>query len=224
MRIADIADPRELLTIDLDQLARGVSPGIGRRSLEQVLFVCANGRRDACCALRGGALARELADSSPSLDVWECSHLGGHRFAATALVLPWGTVHGRLDANAARRLLEAPASNPIDLDHYRGRSALPRWLQAAEIGVRNAESLAASDELDALRITERGAVPYSWGSLDPTADTDTEAEVRAGDGRAWRVTVRGNQRTTEHIESCGGEPKSGIDWQATAVAPTTPWR
>ena len=38
------------------------------------------------------ALARVFPD-----EVWECTHLGGHRFAPTALVLPTGYSYGRLD-------------------------------------------------------------------------------------------------------------------------------
>ena len=224
MRVAEIEDARDLLAIDLEALARGVSPGIGTRTSEPVMFICANGRRDACCARSGGALARELSATIPQSTVWECSHLGGHRFAATALLLPWGTVHGRLDAGSARTLMELPGGAPLNLEHYRGRSALPRWLQAAEIGVRATHSIEGVDELDALRITDRGAVPYVLGASDPPPDVDVDAEVRANDGRAWRVTVRGTPRSIDRIESCGGELKGGIDWTAVAVEPAGAWR
>jgi hypothetical protein len=55
-----------------------------------MVLVCTHGVRDACCAIKGrpiaGAVAKALASSD--VEVLECSHLNGHRFAGTALTLP----------------------------------------------------------------------------------------------------------------------------------------
>ncbi|HEU5385864.1 MAG TPA: sucrase ferredoxin [Streptosporangiaceae bacterium] len=48
-------------------------------------LVCTNGKRDRCCAVRGRPVAAAIADAT-GWDTWESSHLGGHRFAATALL------------------------------------------------------------------------------------------------------------------------------------------
>ena len=57
-----------------------------------LLLVCTNGRHDACCATFGRPLARDLRHSAGSADVWECSHIGGDRFAANVVILPEGLV------------------------------------------------------------------------------------------------------------------------------------
>ena len=66
------------------------------------LLVCTHAERDPCCGTDGRALVDALAAAGVP-DVWECSHLGGHRFAATALVLPTGYLYGHLDSTARSR-------------------------------------------------------------------------------------------------------------------------
>jgi hypothetical protein len=51
-----------------------------------MLLVCTNGRRDVCCALWGQRFYAAAAALLPN--VWQTTHLGGHRFAATAVSLP----------------------------------------------------------------------------------------------------------------------------------------
>ena len=93
-----------------------------------VLAVCTNGSRDLCCGLDGRALVDALADLP---GVWECSHLGGHRFAPTALHVPTGLVYGRLPAVAARTLVKH-GPDPDTSVWLRGRSALGPAAQVAE--------------------------------------------------------------------------------------------
>ena len=82
------------------------------------IFICTNGARDACCATIGRKLSTAFADDER---VWECTHLGGHRFAPTALELPSGNVYGRLE-----HLEFSPAQ-------LRGNSYLEPRAQAAAI-------------------------------------------------------------------------------------------
>ena len=91
------------------------------------LAVCANSARDLCCGLDGRALVQSLDDDR----AWECSHLGGHRFAPTALLVGHGLVYGRLDVPAARALIDDGPS-PATAAYLRGRSALAPAAQAAE--------------------------------------------------------------------------------------------
>jgi hypothetical protein len=92
-----------------------------------VLAVCANSARDLCCGLDGRALVHSLDDDR----VWECSHLGGHRFAPTALLVGTGLVYGRLDTDAARSLMDM-GPTPDTAAFLRGRSSLAPPAQAAE--------------------------------------------------------------------------------------------
>jgi hypothetical protein len=113
----------------------------GRRYL-----VCTNGARDPCCAIRGPAVAQALERVRPG-QVYECSHLGGHRFAANLLVLPDGLCFGRLDARSAPTLADELEAGRLPLEHFRGRTAYEPGQQAAEILVRRRLELAGIDDL-----------------------------------------------------------------------------
>jgi hypothetical protein len=129
-------------------LVRGVSgdsvPGHGRRYL-----VCTNGARDQCCAIRGPTVAAAFERARPG-QAYECSHLGGHRFAANVLVLPDALCFGRLDARSASALADALDAARLPLDNFRGRTTLEPEQQAAEILLRRELGLDGLD--DALHV------------------------------------------------------------------------
>jgi hypothetical protein len=141
------ADPAELLELDLSGLRRGRPLGLGRPLARPLFLVCTNGRHDRCCAVFGKPLAQVLY-ASLGEDVWECSHLGGDRFAANLVCLPDGLYFGRVEPSSALQVVEAYAARRrIDLVHYRGRSAYPMPAQAAEWFLRRAVALEGVDDL-----------------------------------------------------------------------------
>jgi hypothetical protein len=73
------------------------------------------------------ALARHYPD-----ETWECSHLGGDRFAATLIVFPEGLLYGRMTAAEAPALLESHARGEVEPQWLRGRTSLTNVAQAAE--------------------------------------------------------------------------------------------
>lgn len=95
-----------------------------------LLLVCTHGKHDVCCAVRGRPVAAALAQRWPE-QVWECSHIGGDRFAANLLVVPDGTVYGGLDAGSAVEVVERHLAGAVDATHLRGFSAHPPPVQAA---------------------------------------------------------------------------------------------
>ena len=107
----------------------------GERIEGPLYLVCTNGRRDVCCGLAGRKLARALG---PELGdrLWETSHVGGHRFAPNLVCLPEGLVYGRLDAEAARRVVAEHREGRIVLEHLRGRSSLEPEAQARDFFAR----------------------------------------------------------------------------------------
>jgi len=120
--------------LDLEALAAGRSMGLDPHP-DPVLAVCTHGRHDTCCAERGRPVAAGLAAAYPE-ETWEASHIGGDRFAANLLVLPYGLYFGRLDPASARGVARLLAAGELDLDHLRGRSGLATPLQAAEAALR----------------------------------------------------------------------------------------
>ncbi|MEA5154283.1 sucrase ferredoxin [Raineyella sp.] len=169
-----------------------------------VLLVCTNGKRDRCCALTGRPLA-EIAQRAFPGRVAETTHLGGHRFAPTATVLPFGVSYARLDERTVVEALRAADQRRIpvalaDPGHYRGRSGLLRPQQAAEQAYR-----ALTGDLGLPGPVVRDARPVGEGHWS----------VPVGDGPAQRLVEVSRVRTEAlRPESCGKDPVPVPIWQA----------
>ncbi|MBA3780982.1 MAG: sucrase ferredoxin [Nocardioides sp.] len=124
---------RDVTTLDIASLAAGRSMGLAPYD-DPLVLVCTHGRHDACCAELGRPVALALA--AAGTDSWECSHVGGDRFAGNVLVLPDGVSYGRVEPESAAALVSAHLTGHLDLDLMRGRSNLPMSVQTAEIALR----------------------------------------------------------------------------------------
>jgi hypothetical protein len=155
----ELGSAAELAALDPAGIASGAVAAA--RVFEPVFFVCTHGTRDACCARRGMPVYRCLAELYPA-STWQCSHLGGHRFAPTLLVLPHGAVYGHVEAEQAQALAQAArAGHLYDPARLRGRSCYLHPVQAAEAMLRQ---ILDRREVDALRL--RGCAPVASPSKD----------------------------------------------------------
>jgi len=139
----DIADPAEL---DIAAVATTPLAELGGAWAEPIILVCTNGRRDACCALRGRLVATALA-AAHGQRAWECSHLGGHRFSGNLVCLPHGIVYGRVGPTDAPRLVDAYLADRVDAAWLRGRSGWPAPAQVAEQLLRTRLGLEGVDDV-----------------------------------------------------------------------------
>ncbi|MFP5022808.1 sucrase ferredoxin [Pseudonocardia phyllosphaerae] len=152
---------------------------------DPVMLLCAHGRRDVCCAVHGRALAAEL--EAADADVWECTHLGGHRFAPTGLVLPTGYTYGRLDTAAALSAMKAAAGGEVDPWCCRGHAGLEPAQQVAELAVREATGIRDAGALLVDAVDGPGAVTVHAREHD----------------RRWSVDVRADTGVAARPPSCG---------------------
>jgi hypothetical protein len=142
----DLVEPETLLEVDLTAVARGERTGLGRPHSDPLYLVCTNGRRDACCARLGVPVLRALEAARPGA-AWECSHIGGHRFAANVVCLPDGLCYGRVSPADAPELVRRHEQGEIVLDRLRGRASLAPAEQAAEWFLREQEGIVAASAL-----------------------------------------------------------------------------
>lgn len=167
-----------------------------------ILTVCTNGRRDQCCAQGGLALGKELMDANPG-QIWECSHLGGHRFAPTALLWPTGQVLGRLNPKAAAeglRLAERCLIWGAGPAHDRGCSHLEPARQAAESFVR-------------------AQLPPQPPSAISSISADDPNRIRVAhlDGRIWQLQVIRETLPQDRLESCGKPALTSQVWRVSTA-------
>lgn len=109
-------------------------------------LVCTNGRRDVCCAERGRPVAAALAERWPEA-TWETTHLGGHRFAATLLALPYAVALGRLDPGSAVAACADLESGRVPLAVTRGRAGWSPAAQWADLHVRGEAGWTGLDDV-----------------------------------------------------------------------------
>jgi hypothetical protein len=141
----EFTDERELLQLDL------VAPP-GPPSDEPVFLVCTHGRHDACCAQRGWPVALALAGEYPQL-TWQCSHVGGDRFAANLVILPHALYYGHLTPASAFGVVRDYADGRITPDFLRGRSIFGAPVQVAQHHARQALGETRIDALHPLEST-----------------------------------------------------------------------
>ena len=132
-----------------------VVDGLERRA-EPLFLTCTNGRRDACCAKWGRPMAHAMADAAGEA-AWQTSHLGGHRFAPTLLVLPHASQYGWLEPEEAAPLVRAHRRGHLyRLDRFRGHTGLPRPVQAAAAFLRERLDARALDALAPVELVRCG--------------------------------------------------------------------
>lgn len=225
MRHGVTGELRELGSWDLSAIAHGSLPPFGVPVKDPILFICTHSGRDQCCAVHGRALLAATLDKLPTSDratVWEVSHIGGHRFAPTALSLPSGGVHGRLAVDDVLRIRDEGARRIVSTLNYRGRTAFPQPLQVAEIAVRDLAGVLDRDALDVLLIRDGRAIPVKPGGTLPDAAV-LQLEVRHVDGRAWQVNVRREALPTRRAESCGGDQLDAHVWRSSGICEAARW-
>jgi hypothetical protein len=168
----------DLLALDLDTA--------GERVDHPLLLVCTHGKHDACCARRGRPLYEAVADQVEPAWAWQCSHVGGDRFAGNLVVLPAGLYLGRVEPAEAWETLDEVLAGRIPLAHYRGRSCHPFAVQAADRAVRVATGLLGVDDV---RLDEARAEPDGWRvRLKTTRGELWEVEVERRDGPLTQLT------------------------------------
>lgn len=188
-----VESPAALAGLDLAGLlaAGGLAPF---RSEERLTLVCTNGRRDRCCARHGVPVWRELARVE-GRGVWQSTHQGGHRYAASVLWLPEGVCYGFVDPGDAGALAAARAAGALYPPRFRGRAFHPPPAQAADALLREVLGI---DALDAWRVVE--AAEQGGGRW----------RVRlAAPGRSWGVVVERRQPTA--LVSCTPAKAKPID-------------
>jgi hypothetical protein len=168
-------------------------------STRPVFLVCTHGRRDPCCAARGWPVAVALTAAFPE-QTWQCSHVGGDRFAANVVALPHGIYYGRMIPAAAAAVAHRHVEGRLTLPLVRGRSCFPPAVQAAQ---HFARLELAVDEIDTL---------LPAGTEQVAADV-TAVTLGHG-GRRVTVVVRESESEPIPRPTCGTTVASRMrEWE-----------
>jgi hypothetical protein len=187
--VADSREGRERLArleVSHHEKLRDVDPWTAATEIDGPLFLaCTHGKHDPCCARYGRPLFDALSEQLEAESVWQCTHVGGDRFAGNAVCLPHGVYYGRVDRDEVPGLVDEYLAGRISLAHYRGRSCWPFAVQAAERRIRAEEGLTALDDLSLNGLEEAGG---RWTVSFSTREGPREVEVAAELGELTQLT------------------------------------
>jgi (2Fe-2S) ferredoxin len=175
-----------------------------------IFLTCTNGRRDACCAKWGREMASAMTEAADH-EAWQTTHLGGHRFAPTLLVLPHGSQYGWLEPDDAEPLVKAhQAGRLYRADRYRGHVGFSRPVQAAAAFLRDEIDDHRLEALALVRATRgAGTTEHQVPGHEPsggTASLATTSLVRLRVGTTtYEVEVR-HEEGQAVPSSCGADP------------------
>lgn len=180
-----------------------------------LLLCCTHGKKDKCCAKFGNAayqaLSKAVAMRGFPIEVWESTHLGGCRLAASAVVFPALRKYGRIASEDVVPLLESELANTPYLPCYRGDSRLTPVQQCAQV--------AALEWLADRRVK----------AVALTISEPPDAQARSGqlmaewhaDEDSGRLVVTCQGRPLQRFDTCAdldaGTLNTGIVWKATDI-------
>jgi len=199
--VKHVDSPDELLELDLSGPGRN---GAERRE-RPLLLICTHAKRDRCCAVKGRPMVNELHARHPfgpgNDVVWETSHIKGHRFAPTMLLMPWAYSFGRMNVEATDAMLTDASEGLYFVPGNRGRGTLGPVEQVAE--------LAVAAEVPGAR----------YGQFDVAASDDGSALVTdTASGQVYEVQLE-QRPVSGVVDSCGKPPKESTAWVAASVTP-----
>ena len=178
----------ELRRLELDRYddLLGLDVDTAGRLVEHPLFlVCTHGKHDRCCAKFGRPLYEAVSEQVDEDWAWQCSHVGGDRFAGNLVTLPDGVYYGRVRPSEAWTVLESALRREIHLPHYRGRSCHSFPVQAADRAIREATGSHGVEDVRFLRGTRTEA---GWRVHLSAGDDEFAVEVRREDGEPTHLT------------------------------------
>ncbi|ADP80870.1 Sucraseferredoxin family protein [Pseudofrankia inefficax] len=172
------------------------------------VLVCGHGQRDSCCGRLGAGLATRLAAAGAPEGVTyrRTSHLGGHRFAATFLVLPEGTAWAYGDEDLVETVLRRKGDVADVAGNYRGCCGLggPQ-VQALELEVLRRVGWSLLDS------PRSGSFDGSRAELACVDDAGATVTWSADVARGRAVPTPDCQRPPSSAT------KSQIEWAVSAV-------
>ncbi|MFD8569367.1 sucrase ferredoxin [Streptomyces sp. NPDC059639] len=174
-----------------------------------VVLVCAHGLHDACCAVRGRPVGRALSERWPDL-VWECTHIGGDRFAANVVVAPDGVYYGNLDAASSVEVVGEHLADRVHADHLRGYTNLFPPQQTAVAAVLG-------------NVGPAGRHHYVVGETTRHGDRWLVRVVgRTPRSAVYDVAVRSHRTPPRQLTCRGRSPSSTVVYEAVSIVVVGP--
>jgi hypothetical protein len=128
-KVIEFNNYNDILLIDLINI---ITDNDEMTDKEILYLVCTNGKKDKCCAKYGFPIYQNLKKNISNEQIWQCTHIGGDRFAPNIITFPNGAHYGHLKVDEIEKFLSTTLDGNIYLEKYRGKSKYNKYEQAAE--------------------------------------------------------------------------------------------
>jgi|GEM_PF-807743 len=201
----ELDDYADLLQLDLDSIAPDTTPQINGQALTEIkelYAVCTNGKHDPCCSTFGIPVYNAMLQHSDADTVWQVTHIGGHRLAATLIAFPQGIYYGHLDASNAEEIITNHTAGYMVTYKYRGRGAYGahnfdegthKAISAGEHHIRETAKKYAIDDL-------------TFTAVDAIGEMQWNVSFTDNNGTQHQVTVQ-TAMSEPRLSSCNEDPK-----------------
>lgn len=208
-----VTDPAALLTLT-PQALQTPTPAATLALLprfviaqDPVALVCTNGTRDLCCAIAGRPVASAAARERGGL-VFETSHVGGHRFAPTGVLLPSGFTFARATADDVIAALDDAARGltPAGFNNLAMNRGLAYLAPPAQVAVAAVQATLPAPPLEGWQAEIQEVAADAW-----------HVTVTAPAGRRVVVEVTSTPGPQPRPASCGAKPEPFSLFRATIL-------
>ncbi|CEH13243.1 related to lip5-lipoic acid synthase [Ceraceosorus bombacis] len=203
------------------------------------IFVCIHGSRDCRCGIAGGELCERLEEETRKyrertlldgakpkrIRIWGIGHVGGHKWAANAIVQPSGDWYGNLrnsDAPLVLRSALAPPTSSYDFEdkreklvhwsRWRGRQGLSKEQMAEKYehwGPPTVQTAIVVPKARAPAAAASGVIKSTTGSqdsaTDPVAVAASSSELQATPQAPRESAATGQPVTLRFVDWQGEE-------------------
>lgn len=167
-------------------------PAVAQYRTAQPLFlVCTNNQRDSCCA-RGLPIYDTLRHHE-GIAVWQTTHIGGHRYAATLIAFPHSIYYGHVEVTDVAAIVTAQNQGQVHLPKMRGRTCYEPVVQAAETFLRAQSTQTTIEVLHLHTVTS-------------TSNDDEWLVSFHADGRPYDLRLTRQLTAYQLPKSCQKEP------------------
>jgi len=200
-----LSDYDDLLNVDLDTIVADTVPQIDGQAMteiDELYAVCTNGKHDPCCSTLGIPFYNAMLQQTDEKSVWQVSHIGGHRLAATMIAFPHGIYYGHLDAFNAEEIVTNHKAGYMVTYKYRGRGSYGahgfdefthKAIGAAEHHIRETAKKYAIDAL-------------IFQSVESISEMQWRVSFIDKDGETHQATVQ-TTLSEPRLSSCNEDPK-----------------
>lgn len=141
-----INEYKDLLDIDIVNMLRQLEKGDSFLEDNPIYLVCTNGKKDKCCS-KFGIPIYKMFSNTVKKKVWQCTHIGGDRFAPNVVCFPSGIYYGQVETSEITEIVSYTSNDRIYLNKFRGRSCFGQNAQVGEFFIRRRNYLKTISDL-----------------------------------------------------------------------------